>query len=124
MQTTKEKPEEFPFTRDFNTGHPIGVGWTQNMIGNGKRAGAAASYLHSGAVDRPNLTVLVHAHVTKLIKTGEQDGMPVFGAVEFAHSNNLTLVNPKIGEITMTEKIEVVFNNDSTYISSTTTPLG
>jgi hypothetical protein len=124
MQTTKEKPEEFPFTRDFNTGNTIGVGWTQNMIGNGKRAGAAASYLHSGAVDRPNLTVLVHAHATKLIKTGEQDGVPVFRAVEFAHSNNLTLANPTIGETTGIERIEVVFNNDSMCLLLIPTPPG
>jgi hypothetical protein len=124
MQTTKEKPEEFPFTKDFNTGNTIGVGWTQNMIGDGKRAGAAASYLHNGVVDRPNLTVLVHAHVTKLIKTGEQNGVPVFRAVEFAQSNNLTLVNPKIGETTAIEKIEIVFNNDSMCLSLIPAPVG
>jgi choline dehydrogenase-like flavoprotein len=66
MQTLKENPE-FPFNQDVNTGNPIGVGWTQNMIGEGKRAGAAASYLHSGAVDRPNLAVLIHAQATKLV---------------------------------------------------------
>jgi choline dehydrogenase-like flavoprotein len=112
MQTVKENPE-FPFTQDFNTGNTIGVGWSQNMIGDGKRAGAAASYLHSGAVHRTNLTVLVHAQATKLVKTGEQDGIPIFRSVEFAQTNEVTLAEPTAGDSSYVGKIEVSLNNDS-----------
>jgi choline dehydrogenase-like flavoprotein len=90
MQLAKEHSDEIPFTKDHNTGNTIGLGWTQNTIGGGKRASAATAYLHNGASDRSNLAVLLHAHVTKLVKTGEEEGVSVFKAVEFAQANKQT----------------------------------
>jgi hypothetical protein len=118
MQTINDNPEEWPFSKDCNTGNAIGVGWTQNMIGDGKRAGSAAAYLHHGAADRPNLIVLVHAHVTKLIKTGETDGVPVFGAVEFASDAKPAAGSTSVGETSLVPDIDCkcIYRIFSVYI--------
>jgi len=55
---------------DFNTGNNEGVGLYQvtqfhNKEKNGERCSAAAAYLFS-VMDRPNLTVITHAHATQI----------------------------------------------------------
>ena len=63
------------------------VGWTQSTIGNSHRASSATQFLQPAAV-RPNLDVLIHSTVTKLIQTGILDGKPEFKNVEFATAVN------------------------------------
>ena len=46
---------------------------------------SAKAYLAAGLY-RPNLDVLVHTMVTKVVQTDFQDGVPVFRGVEFAQS--------------------------------------
>jgi choline dehydrogenase len=55
-----------PKTGDFNGKAQEGFGPYQLTIRNGQRCSAAAAYLHP-ALDRPNLTVESHAHVTRVL---------------------------------------------------------
>ncbi|KAJ3542294.1 hypothetical protein NMY22_g3567 [Coprinellus aureogranulatus] len=83
VSATRELPAEFPFNEDITSGNVLGVSWLQSSIGGGTRSSSATTYLAS-AIDRPNLDVLITAHVTKLIRTGRIDGKPVFRGVEFS----------------------------------------
>ncbi|MCT4553232.1 MAG: choline dehydrogenase [Pelagimonas sp.] len=61
-------------TQDFNRGDNEGVGLYQvtqfhDPAKNGERCSAAAAYLHP-VMDRPNLTVITHAHATGLLFDG------------------------------------------------------
>jgi choline dehydrogenase-like flavoprotein len=56
-------------------------------VGNGQRSSSATAYLAPTYTRRPNLSVLLHARVTKIIQTGTLDGKPLFGAVYFALSD-------------------------------------
>ncbi|KAI0344621.1 aryl-alcohol oxidase [Trametopsis cervina] len=86
METTKLYPEEFPFQRDLNAGDTIGFSWTQGTVGHGMRSTSSRTYLAPKFVGRRNLHVLLNAHATRVIKSGESKGVPVFGIVEFASS--------------------------------------
>jgi 4-pyridoxate dehydrogenase len=55
-----------PYTEDYNGAQQEGFGWCQWTIKNGKRCSTARSYLHP-VLDRSNLSVAVHAHVTKVV---------------------------------------------------------
>ncbi|KAJ7234274.1 aryl-alcohol oxidase [Mycena rebaudengoi] len=84
IQTTKEFPDDFPFNLDMNSGKPLGIGWLQYMIGNGERSSSATGYLKPKVIQRPNLDVLLHAQVSKLVnftRTGSpvSPGTPAFG---------------------------------------------
>lgn len=76
---------EFPFNRDVNSGNPLGIGWNQFAIGQGRRTSAATAYLRP-ALSRPNLDVLINTQVTKVLQTGTRHGVPVFQGVQFAQS--------------------------------------
>ncbi|KAJ7049706.1 alcohol oxidase [Mycena amicta] len=78
FQTTKED-SEFPFNLDMNSGFPLGVGWTQMTALNGARSSSATSYLAPKFVARPNLQVLLHVRVTRILPTATND----FRTVEF-----------------------------------------
>lgn len=78
IQTTKDFPEDFPFSLDYNSGNPLGVGWLQATIGNGIRSSSATSYLAPKYTARKNLHVLVHAHVTRVRSRSKR-----FDTVEF-----------------------------------------
>ncbi|MGZ8217363.1 GMC family oxidoreductase [Methylomagnum sp.] len=54
-----------PYNPDFNGERQEGCGPLQATLANGIRCGAAQAYLHP-ARTRPNLTVLTHAHATRL----------------------------------------------------------
>ncbi|TFK34624.1 aryl-alcohol oxidase-like protein [Crucibulum laeve] len=83
IQTTQEL-EEFPFNLDMNSGHHLGIGWAQTTIGtNGQRSSSATSYLGPNFANRSNLHVLLHAQVSRVIKTGTEQGKPAFQGVEF-----------------------------------------
>ncbi|KAH9054889.1 aryl-alcohol-oxidase from pleurotus Eryingii [Lactarius vividus] len=76
---------EFPYNEDMNSGNPLGIGWTQFSIGDGRRSSASVSYL-TPVLCRPNLDVLVNTLATKVVQTGTQGGLPVFRGVQIAQS--------------------------------------
>ncbi|KNZ75849.1 Choline dehydrogenase, mitochondrial [Termitomyces sp. J132] len=86
IQTTSELPEEFPFNLDMNSGNPLGLGWIQLTIDDGKRSSSATSYLASKFIKRPNLHVLLHTRVTRLLETSNSTDIekPLINTVEFA----------------------------------------
>ncbi|KAF5364083.1 hypothetical protein D9756_001021 [Leucocoprinus leucothites] len=89
IQTTQDLAGEFPFNEDYNSGYPLGIGWSQSTIdGNGRRSSSATSYLGAEYISRKNLNVLVNARVTRMIQTGTSDGKPQILGVEFVNSHN------------------------------------
>ncbi|KAK0205619.1 aryl-alcohol oxidase precursor [Desarmillaria ectypa] len=102
--TTAELPDEFPFNVDYNSGYHLGIGWTLSTIGNGTRSSSRTSYLAPEYLERPNLHVLVHAHVTRILRSATEslDNSPVFNAVEFTQNvgvSNHALAPPSLQEI-------------------------
>ncbi|KAJ7146169.1 aryl-alcohol-oxidase from pleurotus Eryingii [Mycena epipterygia] len=91
MQTTVELADEFPFNLDMNSGQPLGVSWLQSTIGGGERSTSATGYLASKFVQRPNLDVLLHAQVSKLVNKTQKNGKPTFGGVQFKYGTSETL---------------------------------
>ncbi|KAJ6509684.1 aryl-alcohol oxidase precursor [Mycena vulgaris] len=83
IQTTKELPNDFPFNLDMNSGQPLGIGWMQSTIGGGERSSSATGYLAPKFIQRPNLSVLLHAQVSKLVNVTQHGGKPRFGGVHF-----------------------------------------
>ncbi|KAJ6559888.1 hypothetical protein B0H19DRAFT_1069608 [Mycena capillaripes] len=71
--------EGYPFNLDMNSGYPLGIGWGQATIKNGSRSSSATSYLAPEFVARPNLHVLLHARVTRVLSTA----INAFRTVEF-----------------------------------------
>ena len=62
----------------------IGFGWIQATIGNGRRSSSATSYVGPDYINRPNLHILLHAQVTKLLEATDDDTtIPTFNGVEF-----------------------------------------
>ncbi|KAF8582565.1 GMC oxidoreductase [Ramaria rubella] len=86
IQATQQLSEEFPFNLDMNSGSPLGVGWLQTTIKDGKRSSSATSYLGPEFIKRPNLHVLLNAQVTRLIKSNHPHQNLAFNTVEFAQS--------------------------------------
>ncbi|KAF9460388.1 pyranose dehydrogenase [Collybia nuda] len=88
LQVTKELPEEFPYNQDINSGNPIGLGWAPSTINQGERDSSATSYLADEYIRRPNLHVLLHAHVLRLHQTGSANVQkPSFRTVEFSNGD-------------------------------------
>ncbi|KAF7373925.1 Oxygen-dependent choline dehydrogenase [Mycena sanguinolenta] len=103
--------DEFPFNSSINSGKPIGFGATifdelcANLIypfscakdgspvsvKGGARNSAASSYLAQAYLARPNLHVLVKAHVTRVLQTGTSDAGPVFRGVEFVQKGDVSV---------------------------------
>ncbi|KAF7344393.1 Aryl-alcohol-oxidase from pleurotus Eryingii [Mycena sanguinolenta] len=84
LQVTQELPDQFPFNLDYNSGTPIGLGWSQNTIKNGKRSSSYTSYLAPEFIARPNLHVLLNSQVTRIIQTSQSPKR--FMTVEFAEN--------------------------------------
>ncbi|KAJ7878671.1 aryl-alcohol oxidase precursor [Mycena leptocephala] len=78
IETTTEFGE-YPFNLDMNSGYQLGIGWGQATIKNGSRSSSATSYLAPQFVARPNLHVLLHARVTRVLPTTSN----TFRTVEF-----------------------------------------
>ncbi|KAJ7163548.1 alcohol oxidase [Mycena crocata] len=76
---TTTQLDEFAFNLDMNSGDQLGVGWVQTTIANGSRSSSATSYLAQPFIDRPNLHVLLHARVTRIL----QKSPNAFNTVEF-----------------------------------------
>lgn len=78
-----------PFNPDFNGEYQEGCGLLQATIAEGARCSTARAYLEPARV-RPNLTVLTHAHATRLIFNGTRAiGVEYlrFGVVEQARAS-------------------------------------
>jgi choline dehydrogenase-like flavoprotein len=85
INTTQELSAEFPYNEDMSGGDQslLGIGWLQSSAGHGVRSSSSTSYL-ANSNRRPNLTVLIHATVTKLIQTGvTATGLKDFRSVQF-----------------------------------------
>ncbi|KAF7376521.1 Pyranose dehydrogenase [Mycena sanguinolenta] len=78
IETTTELAE-FPFNLDMNSGFQLGIGWEQQTVKNGSRSSSATSYLAPEFVARPNLHVLLHARVTRVLESNSN----TFRTVEF-----------------------------------------
>ncbi|KAF7431184.1 hypothetical protein PC9H_006905 [Pleurotus ostreatus] len=85
LQTLQEQSDEFPFNPDMGGGDVLGIGWMIASIGHGQRSSAATGFLEP-ALPRDTLDVVVNSHVTKLVQTGTEDGVPSFHCVEFAEA--------------------------------------
>ncbi|KAF9262617.1 aryl-alcohol oxidase [Marasmius fiardii PR-910] len=81
---------EFKFNLDMNAGDQLGFGWAQSTILKGSRSSSATSYLGPKYINRSNLHVLLHAHVTRILSTGQKDGQLVFHDVEFTQDSGTT----------------------------------
>ncbi|KAJ6625736.1 aryl-alcohol-oxidase from pleurotus Eryingii [Mycena sp. CBHHK59/15] len=101
IQTTKEL-SEFPFNLDMNSGYQLGIGWGQATIKNGSRSSSATSYLSPQYINRPNLHVLLHSRVTRVL----QSGAGAFRTVEFVQ-------DLKGKPTTITAKKEVILSAGS-----------
>ncbi|KAK0459367.1 alcohol oxidase [Desarmillaria tabescens] len=102
IQTTSELPDEFPFNLDYNSGYQLGIGWTQYTIGNGTRSSSQASYLGSRYIGRPNLHVLIHTHVTRILQSNTKftNGQPTFATMHTlapAHLKEIILSAGSVG---------------------------
>ncbi|KZT63569.1 GMC oxidoreductase [Daedalea quercina L-15889] len=87
FETTYQLPQRFPYNMDFNSGYPLGLGWSQGAITTfGRRSSSATGYLEP-VLDRPNLDVLIETQVTRLISYGEDSGVPSFTGVEMAQNS-------------------------------------
>ncbi|KAK7053175.1 hypothetical protein VNI00_003794 [Paramarasmius palmivorus] len=93
--------EAFKFNLDTNSGNQLGVGFAQSTVLNGTRSSSATSYLAKKFIQRPNLHVVLHSHVTKIIpkKSGSLD----FEHVEFSQDGGETFQ-------TITAKKEIVLS--------------
>ncbi|KAJ6521926.1 alcohol oxidase [Mycena vulgaris] len=80
FNAVEEMSTEFPYNVDMNSGHQLGIGWTQATIRGGERSSSATAYLAPHFLQRPNLHVLINAQVTRVLETGRL----TFRAVEFA----------------------------------------
>lgn len=64
------------------------LGWSESTIDtNGRRISSATAYLTPAVVNRPNLDILLHSQVTRLVSTDPTDATK-FTAVEFVESVN------------------------------------
>ncbi|KAJ6527898.1 aryl-alcohol oxidase precursor [Mycena vulgaris] len=93
MQTTAQMPTVFPFNLDMNSGHPLGISWLQSTIGGGERSTSAKGYLAPIYIRRPNLHVLVHAQVSKLVNPKQVGTNKAFGGVQFRYGSSLFVAN-------------------------------
>ncbi|KAJ7497721.1 alcohol oxidase [Mycena latifolia] len=101
IETTQELAE-FPFNLDMNSGNHLGVGWGQATVKNGLRSSSATSYLAPKFVNRPNLHVLLHAWVTRVLPTASNE----FRTVEFVQ-------DLKGNRFTLTARKEIVLSAGS-----------
>ncbi|TFK33877.1 aryl-alcohol-oxidase from pleurotus Eryingii [Crucibulum laeve] len=74
---------EFQRTLDYNSGSPVGFGWSQAVIGGSKRSSSSTAYLAPQYLQRSNLHVLVNSKVSRILQTDTAGGLPVFRSVEF-----------------------------------------
>ncbi|KAF7351779.1 hypothetical protein MSAN_01611300 [Mycena sanguinolenta] len=100
IQTTNELPDDFPFNLDMNSGKPLGISWFQFTIGGGERSSSATGYLTPAVLQRPNLDVLLHAQVSKLVNATQSRAVPVeplaFQGVEFKYGGSAVFISTHV----------------------------
>ncbi|KAF5345030.1 hypothetical protein D9758_010464 [Tetrapyrgos nigripes] len=107
IQSSLLPDAEFPFKLDPNDGNNVGLSWSQSTILNGERSSSATSYLAPQFRERPNLHILLHAHVTRILQT---NGTTSFSGVEFTQDAGGTpnvLLNSGIGDTETLSKLEI-----------------
>ncbi|KAF9479148.1 alcohol oxidase [Pholiota conissans] len=112
INTTQELSAEFPYNQDMSGGSQslLGIGWLQSSAGGGVRSSSSTSYL-ANANSRPNLTVLIHATVTKLVQSGATTaGLKSFRSVQFQVSPDAPAVSTASQVTTVTAKKEVILS--------------
>ncbi|KAJ6477553.1 aryl-alcohol oxidase [Mycena sanguinolenta] len=108
IETTKELSADWPFNLDMNSGNMLGIGWPQQSIATFERSSGATAYLAPEYLSRPNLHVLVNAHVTRIIQTGTDSGKPAFRSVEYTTADVPTGGTSTARRITVNAKKEVI----------------
>ncbi|KAJ7441276.1 aryl-alcohol-oxidase from pleurotus Eryingii [Mycena galericulata] len=98
---TSKATSEWPFNLDMNSGYHLGVGWIQQTVKDGSRSSSATSYLAQEFISRPNLHVLLHAQVTRVLPSGSNS---TFRMVEFVQNHE---------RYTLTAKKELVLSAGS-----------
>jgi len=94
---------DYRFVLDMNSGNQLGVGssflsnvnplltsavgFGQSTVLNGARSSSATSYLGPQFINRPNLHVLLHAYVTRILPTSDTGTALSFGSVEFSQDS-------------------------------------
>ncbi|KAI0062569.1 aryl-alcohol oxidase-like protein [Artomyces pyxidatus] len=87
IATTETNSSLLPFNLDANAGDTIGLSWMQSTAGHGVRSSSATAYLQP-VLHRPNLDVLINAQVTRLLSTGDENGIPVLRKVELSQTSS------------------------------------
>ncbi|KAF8883622.1 aryl-alcohol-oxidase from pleurotus Eryingii [Gymnopilus junonius] len=107
LAATEELGEDFERNEDYNSGSPLGFGWSQNVIDgpSGSRSSSSSGYLRN-ALKRPNLHVLVNAQVSRIVQTGTEHGLPAFRKVEYRVNDGGSL-------LTVTATKEVILSAGS-----------
>ncbi|KAF9266707.1 aryl-alcohol-oxidase from pleurotus Eryingii [Marasmius fiardii PR-910] len=82
---------EFRFVLDMNSGIALGIGFGQSTVLNGARSSSATSYLGPQFINRPNLHILLHAHVTRILSDKTVHNRPSFTGVELSQDSGKTL---------------------------------
>ncbi|KAF9460386.1 hypothetical protein BDZ94DRAFT_1311521 [Collybia nuda] len=83
VQATTELSGRYSYREDMNGGDPRGT-----TTKGPSRSSSATSYLASEYRNRQNLDILLGAHVSRVIKTGQENRVPVFRGVEFRTSTD------------------------------------
>ncbi|TFK31676.1 aryl-alcohol oxidase-like protein [Crucibulum laeve] len=81
INASKELGGRFPHTEDLNVGSSLGIGYMPSSIGDSLRSSAATAYL-APIKNRGNLDILINTHVTKVVQSGTEAGVPAFRTVE------------------------------------------
>ncbi len=91
---TTQQLAEFSYNQDISgiNNDMLGIGWAQSSMVDGARASSSTSYLAS-ANDRPNLTVLINAMVTKLLPINTPAGVKSFRNVQFSDARTFSGMN-------------------------------
>ncbi|KAI0033375.1 alcohol oxidase [Vararia minispora EC-137] len=97
LAATQELPE-FSYNIDYNSGSPLGIGFSQGTVLNGSRDSSAIAFLMPALNAFPNLDILLNAQVSKLIRTGSEGNVPVFRGVEFATPTGATLYSAQVSK--------------------------
>ncbi|KAH9480023.1 Pyranose dehydrogenase 3 [Psilocybe cubensis] len=77
---------EFFEQLDYNSGTPLGFGWSQAVIDgpSGTRSSSSSGYLQKKILERPNLHVLVNAQVSRILHNSKAEAAnPLFSSVEY-----------------------------------------
>ncbi|KAF9264085.1 pyranose dehydrogenase [Marasmius fiardii PR-910] len=82
---------DFRFVLDMNSGRHLGIGHGQATVFNGTRSSSATSYLGPKFINRPNLHVLLHAYVTRILSKKKRKNSLALQGVELSQDSGKTL---------------------------------